>query len=163
MTAQAQTAAPRTRTRTLRDLDYLIRLNQRHRRLYARLSGGIRFLELVAAAFGFATAFGSPPVFLGIGGAALALASMAGFAFAPSLRHAAYDLALGRYSRLRAVAAGTPDMPLDELDRRMGSIEDPDYIESLRIPSFNDMMRSHGLDTFLQPVTRWQRLCAALA
>jgi len=154
---------PRTRNEALRELDYLIRLNQRHRRLYGRITAGQRFLELIAGSFAVGAALCSPPAILAVAGAALALSGFAGIAFDPARRHARYELTLQRYSRLRAEAVGTPEMPLAELDRRMGRIEDPDYIEGLRLPSHNDMLRSHGLKDHLSPLTRWQRCVAALA
>jgi len=154
---------PHSHNEALRDLDYLIRLNQRHRRLYGRLTHGLRFFELLAAALGVTSALTGTPAALAIGGGLLALVSLIGFACEPSKQHHTYDQTLQRYSRLRAAVVGGPEIPLNELEQRIGRIEDPDYIENLRLPSFNDMMRSHGLNQALLPLNRWQRLCAALA
>jgi len=112
---------------------------------------------------GIASVFSNTPAAVVMGGGLLALVGLAGAAFEPSKHHHAYDVTLQRYSRLRAVAIGTPEIPLNELERHMSRIEDPDYIEGLRQPSFNDMMRSHGLQEGMQPLSGWQRVCAALA
>jgi len=154
---------PRSHSEALRDLDYLIRLNQRHRRLYGRLNKCLRFLELLAGAIGLATAVAPSSISLAATGGLLALVGLAGFAIEPSKHYHTYHLTLQRYSRLRAAIVGRPEIPLNELEQHIGRIEDPDYIESLRLPSFNDMMRSHGLNQALPPLNRWQRLCAALA
>jgi len=151
---------PRRHSEAIRDLDYVTRLNQRHRRLYGRLHHSLRFLELIAASFGLAAAISATANTIAVAGGVLAVVAFAGLACEPAKQHHLYDLTLQRYSALRAKAA---NMTLEAIDQQYACISDPDYIEALRLPSFNDMMRSHGLYRAIRPLSRWQRLCAALA
>jgi len=114
----------------------------------------------MAASLGLAVAISAAADYIAVAGGILAVVAFAGFAVETNQRHTDDNRALQQYSRLRVNAAL---MTLEELDQRCASISDPDYIEALRMPCFNDTMLSHGVYRAVQPLSRWQRLWAVLA
>jgi len=151
---------PRDKDEAIRDLDYVIRLSQRHQRLYNRIAGLMRFLELLGGSAGIAVAISGSPGALKAAGAILAVIACSNFAFDPSGR-ARDHLRTGQdYRKVRARVA---DLDHGEIDRRRNLILEPDYIEGLRAPSWNEMMRTHGFSASARPLSKWQRFMAAIA
>jgi len=150
----------RDKDEAIRDLDYVIRLSQRHQRLYNRVAGLMRFLELLGGSAGIAVAISGSPSTLKIAGAILAVIACANFAFDPSGR-ARDHLRTGQdYRKVRARVA---ELDQGEIDRRRNLVSEPDYIEGLRAPSWNEMMRTHGFATSVRPLSWWERFVAAIA
>jgi len=151
---------PRTHTEAIRDLDYVIRLNQRHERLYARIHNGIRLAELVAAGLALGVVFNATSSGLATAGGLLALVAMLSYAINPAQRLRDFTIARQQYTAIRVRAA---TLTTEQIDSQRNAVEDPIYIEGLRTPSQNDMLRSHGFEAETSPLTRWQRLMHAIA
>jgi len=151
---------PRTHDEAVRDLDYLIRLNQRHRRLYSRIGHGLRLTELFAGTMALAGAFGASGSALTVAGGLLAFVGMVSFALNPLKRSEDFSQAFTQYAQLRAKAQS---LTMEEIDRLRGEVADPDYIEGLRVPSFNDTMRSHGFADASLPLSPWQKVMHVVA
>lgn len=151
---------PRTKAEALRDLDYVIRLSQLHRRLYNRLHATLRFLELLGGSAGVAVAISGSSDLVRATGALLAVVACANFAFDPGARARDHARCGATYDDLKARSSG---MTLEQIDAERAAVRDPDYLESLRIPSWNDMMRSHGFVSSQQPLSTLQRFMRAVA
>lgn len=154
------TDPPRDKDEAIRDLDYVIRLSQRHQRLYNRVAASMRFLELLGGSAGIAVAISGSPLALKIAGGVLAVVACANFAFDPSGRGRDH---LRTGQDYRAIRAEVGALDMAEIDRRRNLVSEPDYIEGLRAPSWNDMMQTHGFAKSVKPLNRWQRFVAAIA
>ena len=152
--------APRTKDEAIRDLDYLIRLSQRHRRFFDRAQATLRFTQLFFGSAAFAVALNVDPVALQVAGVGLAAIAALNFAFDPGARAREHSRCGSDYSKLRAECSA---LPIEEIDRLRTLVVDPNYIESLRMPSWNDMMRSHGFVSSARPLTCRQWVMSALA
>lgn len=154
--------APRARdwNEAIRDLDYEIRLNQRHCRLYNRLHAGTRFFELLGGSAAIGVAFSGNPELLKAAGAILAVVACANFAFDPGSKARDHKRALLDFNEIRAEAG---KLTFDQIDKRRRRVPEPDYIEGLRVPSWNDMMRSHGYNKSAKKLSLWQIFMAAIA
>lgn len=151
---------PRTVEEAIRDLDYVCRLSQRHRRFYNRLHGLLRFLELLGGSAAVGVAFSGSPTGIKIAGVLVAIVAYTNFAFDPGARAKEHDHCGNQYAALRASVSG---MTMEQIDERRLAIAEPDYFETLRMPSWNDMMRRHGFVSSAQPLSWRQRIMSVLA
>jgi len=151
---------PMTHAEAVRNLDYVIRLNQRHERLYARIHDSIRFAELLAAGLALGVAFNATSASLAIAGGLLALVGMLSYAINPAQRLNDFTRARQQYTAIRTRSA---DLTFEQVESQRLAVEDPIYIEGLRTPSQNDMLRSHGINIENETLTPWQRVMHAIA
>lgn len=151
---------PRDKDEAIRDLDYGIRLSQRHYRLYNRLHASMRFIELLGGSVAVGVAVSGSPGLLKLAGGLVAAVACANFAFEPG-SVAREHQRVGR--ELTKVRAKVAKLTWQQIDKQRAEVIEPSYIEGLRDPAWNDMMRSHGFASSAKRLSLWQRFMAAIA
>lgn len=153
----------RTRYQIELEIRYGMRLDELHRRFYARLGSALTFALLLAGSAAFGGFVAAQPAFAGAAGLAVAVLTLIEVVLRPSER-AAYASALARqFGALRASAA---ELTTDDLERRLAVLQCealPGEIDALRSVAMNDVLREHGHDDELLAPSRWQRVIAVLA
>jgi|GEM_PF-2557561 len=156
---------PRTRAESLRDVDYIVRLGVVHQRLFSRVDKGLKLIQAVAGSAAVGAAVSGQPVTVAMVGAVVALAASVSLVFDFGQAAHAYGVLVSRCTAITVQALNNPSMTTAEIDAAKTHVADLDLneIESLRMPCFNEVQRRHGLLAYIQPLSRWQRLWAALA
>jgi hypothetical protein len=152
----------RTKSEALLDLRYQIRLHFLHARLFRRFRAFSAILSLGAGSAALISALQGSPRALAALGIIVALVSAADVVLHWSERAATHSIWQRDLSDL--LARSTP-MTLEDLDSEMTRLIGPidDEIESLRVPAFNDNVRSNGHEDWVRPESLLQRLISAIA
>ncbi len=153
----------RTRYQIELEIRYGMRLDELHRRFYARLASALTFALLLAGSAAFGGYIAALPELAGAAGLVVAALTLAEVVLRPGER-GAYASALARqFGVLRATAG---ELTIDDLSRRLSELQCetlPGEIEALRGVAMNDVLREHGHSDELLALSRWQRVIAVLA
>lgn len=143
------------------DLDYAIRSNELHLKFYGRVRWAVAFVQLFAASAAAAplVGVGGPPWLVSVAGFTLAAITIADVLSDFSGRVHEHKGLCKRYRALRA--EGISDYA--KLDRKRHSIELEDLttIDALDLVAYNDVVVRHGRESFVVPLTWFQRLLSA--
>lgn len=143
------------------DAGYAARLAELHMRLYRRIHLLILAINFAASTAAFASLFNGDARLTAIAGM-----TIASLGFIDTV--ADFSGLVGRFSAQRAryllFRAEVPHLELASAERELAKInaDDPSEIESLRCIACNDNLMSAGRPDFMRPLTRWQRVVAAL-
>ena len=134
---------PRTHLQACNDLAYEIRFQTRSRRFYKRMRLWLGVLAAIAGSAAFINVVSSQPALLAVGGVVVAGCAYIESHFGLAEKIAAHESQRKRYLVLESKIAG---LSVDELDAELSilAMDDPDEIESLKRPSFNDMLITRG-------------------
>lgn len=143
------------------DLDYAIRSNELHLKFYGRVRWVIAFIQLFAATAAAAplVGVGGPPWLVSVAGFVLATITITDVLSNFSGRVHEHKAICRRYKALRA--EGITDYA--KLDRKRHGIELEDLttIDGLDLVAYNDVVVRHGRESFVVPLTWFQRVLSA--
>ena len=145
---------PRTLYEARLDVEYDVRLQELHVRLYRRIRVGLTLMTLISGCTSFSTLFGSDAKVAGYAAAFITCAAFIDTAFDLGGRIAAHDAYRKALIRLLI----KPGVSLEQLDAKILRlrIEDPGNIEGLRVVAYNDSLRSNGRYEHIQKLTAYQ-------
>lgn len=151
------------RVQILNEARYAERLCQRTARLYRRAQSVGVFFTVLSGSAVMASAFDSVPRSVSLS-AALAFAALgaAMLAVRPADKAAANEADVKRYAALRTQAASMSDEQLMVALQKARESDAPE-VEPLRDVAYNDLVTEIGRADCTVPLTRRQKLLAALA
>jgi hypothetical protein len=151
----------RTKYEAILDVKYAIRLHFLHCRLYKRLRGTLVFISLAAGMSAFALALNVIPGAVGVMGVLVAVCAIidatGNFAEKSMLHKQWRGELLHLLARADAMDVAAIDAELSRL-----SVQMDDEIEALRMPAYNDNLRSTGHQPTAK-CTLFARLISAIA
>lgn len=156
------TANSRSKSEAILDVRYEIRLHFLHARLYRRLQSAAAILALLAGSASITPLLQGLPHGVLVAGVLVAVFAACDLVFRWSDK-AAHHHELRR--RLTELLERTPDLDVAGIDRELARIDvdDSDEIESLRIPAYNDNLRSNGYEDWVRPMSFMARLIRMIA
>lgn len=161
MSATADTN--RTHYEVLMDIRYNTRLNELHKRLYARLQGVVTVLAVLGLTGAISAVTGNlGDLWFVVTAVVLAVVS----AINAWCNFGAQAVVFGYMQRqFRTLAQRSHGLSAEQLDAAMLDIDDSalNYIEGLRMPAYNQNLRSYGHEAEVRPLGRWERFMQALA
>ncbi|HHW4677446.1 hypothetical protein OK116_06280 [Xylella fastidiosa subsp. fastidiosa] len=158
------TAAPEARTKYEAEFDlaYHVRLYERHIRFYCRLRKLFVFSSVLAGTVAIGNVVSGLPWLVSLLSVVVAVAGLADLVFDLSNQTVAYE-----HQRRKCVELQVEQsvLTLEELDSQMRKIliDAPPEIEALRMPSYNDVLRTLGHVARVQPLTRVERVLDKIA
>lgn len=143
------------------DAFYHARLHELHARLYRRLRYAVVILSLLAGSSAFAAAMASHGLLAGVSGFVVALLTFVDIAVDFAGKGLAHTSQRKRYLEL----IRSNPAQLDAYDKQLAKIaeDDPGEIESLRVPAYNDNVRSNGHESWARAEGFWQRMARIAA
>lgn len=156
---------PKTKEEAAQDVSYNVFLWSMHKRLYNRAVLVITVIELGLGSAAIYSAFdlkNASAIGTGAIGIVLAFITIVNHAWGPTKKSVESDLALRRYTALRAQCH---TLEVEELYSRMVAVgaDDPDVIEALRPVAYNCLAESLSKPSFCYELTPFQRLMRLLA
>lgn len=147
----------------LHQIRYAERICQRTARLYRRAQSTGVWLAVVSGSATLSAISTNVPVAVSaVGAVVLAMTGAALLAMRPADKAAANEADSRKYANLRAGAADMDcDQLLSALEKARAS--DVQEVEPLRDVAYNDVVAEYGREDCQVPLTRSQRLLAALA
>lgn len=157
------TIQPRDKDEAIRCARYQLRLHFLHYRLYGRIRRAVAFVSLLFGSAALYGVFKDNASAIGLAGIAVAALSTADLVMGWADRAARHD---AWRRRMADLIARSHDLTMEDIDRELAQLEGDvdDELESLRVPAFNDMLRSNGLESAVRPervVEKFVRLFAA--
>lgn len=151
----------RTKYEASLDLGYAIRVHTLCARLFRRLQRLYSAMILGGGLIAVGTASDGHPMWTLISGILVGILSILDALSGCGEKAAAHERAIHQYARLKAKSH---NMTFEELDKAMDEIgtEDPDVLESFRLPAYNDNIRSAGRLEWLEKLSKWERFMRAL-
>ncbi len=152
----------RSKYEAILDLRYDMRLHFLHARLYRHLRAGAAILSLLAGSAAIVSVLQTLPGGLLVAGVVVAAASAADILFRWAEKAAHHDV-LRR--RLAEILSRESELSLEALDSELAryEVEADDEIESLRVPAYNDNLRSNGREDLVRPESLSARLFRLIA
>jgi hypothetical protein len=156
------TETPRTKAEAILDIRYGIRLHFLHARLYRRLRAGAAIASLLAGSAAMVSVLQAVPGGLLAAGICVAVASGADIVFGWAEKAARHNV-LRR--QLADLLARVSKLSFEDIDSELAryEAEADDEIEALRLPAFNDNVRSNGHEDWVRPEPFSARLMRLVA
>lgn len=154
------TGTPTTLAEAVLEIRYQIRLHFVHRRLYLRLRAGSTIVSLLAGSAAVATAMQNIPHLVLVSGVVVAAMSALDTVAGWSDRAARHEMA---HAAMVELLAGDPDLATAKRELVRHELICLDEIEALRVPTFNEVMRANGHESWQRPVNSWGRIVSFVA
>lgn len=157
MTAHTPGEWERTKGEALLDLNYAIEISVMSQRLYERLNKAGAMLSLLAGSAAFVTIFQPNSVVVTVAGITVGIIAIVEQVYdfrGKAAAHAAL------WKRFMQVKRRDKNWPLAKLDAEIDKVAEDSIpvVQGLRRPAHNNNMRRHGHLSYVEPLTRWERV-----
>jgi uncharacterized membrane protein len=134
----------RTRYETLADIEYAVRLFERHERLFGRSSRALKFFTTVLALASVAAILEKLPKDVGVLVSAITAAlALIDLIWDPATTSCKHEHRRRDYQRLKADASNHDEKKLLQRLEEL-RVDDPAVLDLLRQPAYNDVQKSLG-------------------
>lgn len=145
------------------EVSYAARLHRRHERLYKRSSFLLKFLSMLSIVGAFTSILSMSPAAVVTASILFGVVAILDALWSPGDKASIFGSQANRYQRL---SSDLVNLREEEIEQRLRElrIDDPAMlIDALRMPTYNEVVRSRGRGDYCEPLSRLQRFFDTLA
>ena len=152
---------PRSKGEALLDLSYIVETCVLNQRFNDRVDKAIAFISLLAGSAAFVTLFHPNSVVVTVSGLLVGVLTLAAQVYDFRSKAAAHGELLKRYMRIKEKSGSQDLAALDASIARVSKDSIP-VVQGLKKLAYNNNVMSHGYESFVRPLNRWEKLLALL-